>query len=87
MTLYPLLFFVFGTVKPWLSWDGSGRICLLCTFKLPPVPNSTSVELPDSSFCFSTSGNAVIISYISDLQIYIVALERFLLKVRVQKVH
>lgn len=53
-------------------------------FKLPSVPNSASVEFPDSPICFSTSENAVIISYIYDLQIYIVALGRFLLKVRVQ---
>ena len=42
------------------------------------------MEFPDSPICFSTSENAVMISYIYDLQIYIVVLERFLLKVRVQ---
>lgn len=79
--------FVFEILKLWLSWDGSGRICLLCLFKLLSVHNGTNVELPDSSFCFSTRENTVMLSYIYDLQIYIVALERFLLKVRVQKVH
>ena len=59
-------------------------IYLLCLFKLLPVSNGTSVELPDIPFCFSTRENTVMISYIYDLQIYIVVLERFLLKVRVQ---
>ena len=79
--------FAFGIVEPWLFWYGSRYICLLCSFKLLPVSNGTSVELPDIPFCFSTSENTVMISYIFDLQIYIVALERFLLNVRVQKVH
>jgi len=74
MTLYSLLFFVFGTVKPWLSWDGSGYIYLLCLFKLLPVSNGTSVELPDSPFCFLTSENAMMFPYIYDFKICIVML-------------
>ena len=76
--------FVFGIVELWLSWYGSGYIYLLCLFKLLPVSNGTSVEFPDRQICFSTSENAMMFPYICDLQIYIVALKRFLLKVRVQ---